>query len=105
MNHANFWSGKALRPRRDAEGHAIVDAGILGGDGRIALDPGAAERELGPLELGLRGGIAKNRRGNVLRLGKADARHAAGGRRQHVLGIGSVPLAAGNVVEHANNDP
>ena len=72
--------------------------------GVLALDPGASECELSPVELRQGGGIAENRRGHVLRLGHTDSCHAASSRRQHVLRVGSVPLPTRDLSQGNKDD-
>jgi hypothetical protein len=51
LNHADFWSGKPLRPRRDAKGDFVVERTVVR-DVRIAFDPGTSECELSPARYG-----------------------------------------------------
>ena len=103
LDNGDLGIGKPLGTRRDADGSAVEVAIV--GDGRVTLDPSAAERELGSRELGESGGVAEDSSGHVLRQGKADSGHAAGGGREHVLRVGSISLSAGHGVAHAEDEP
>jgi hypothetical protein len=57
------------------------------------------------VELRQGGGVAEDCRGHVLRQGKADAGHAAGGGRQEILGIAAIPLPPRNLALRRYNQP
>ena len=98
LRNAHFGNDEALGARRDAEWRSAVEGAVVG-DGRIAFGPTAAERELSSFELRQRRRVAADRRGHILRLREANARHAARRRRHRVLQIGAVSLAVcrGNI--------
>ena len=96
--------GESFRPRRDAEGD-MIQRRVAAGDRGISLDPCAPHGKLRAVELRQRGRVAEDCRGHILRHGEAHPRHAPGGRRQHVLGVRSIPLAQRRWVCNAKVNP